>query len=624
MAKQVQDIKVRLGIEGLNGLDRIKSSFRELGKVTDLSDKDIRRARQSLIDFASSAGNTEQTTKGLLEALKGLQGQTQRGSTTYQKLSKDILGLNESLRLTDQEISKQFELLSKSARSHAKSEAAIKGHVKALQDLRTQASLGGQAYGQIGAEIDRLNTKLDEGTKKNRSYRSVLGRALPADAEKLSTALEQLRQTLSDAGNTAEQTGRAMAQLAVGGATESRQRIVAFTKEVENQRLALKRLEEEFLDLPRTPAIYSQRLTELNLELNNTVIASKRYYEILADISTLQLELQQAQSIGRGQILFERLSLPEGVASRLASTQRNLGMVIGALREEMSMLDTSTAEGSAKFAQQSRQVAQLEEQLKKLNNQYTNVTQSQAAASQAGINPFLPSGAANPLFGEDIAREAVEGVKEFRKTYSDTLDSLISAKQTFREREAQLIQQNNQEEEEASRAQIARLKAEAEAADRAFMEQLNLRSDLLGVQQRAAASAMGLGGRDLSPLYQRITGLAGASVQREQLMMGRSATQVLTDMLTAFEKGGRGVDIKNKSTEIGESIAQGIAKGASDKSILISGANNLSDRFISSLKKAFRIKSPSGESRDEIGVPIGQGIGKGDSQRSQGSARRSS
>lgn len=610
-SKQVQDIKVRLGIEGFEGLDRLKGSFRELGKVTNLSDKDISRARDSLVNFAKNAGNTEQVTKGLLEALKGLQGQATRSSSAYNKLSEDIIKLNQSLKLTDSEIQKQAELLTKSARAHSQSEASIKGHVKALQDLRTQASLGGQAYIGIGAEIDRLNIKLEEGTKKSRSYRSVLGQALSGDPEKLSGQLEKLKQTLADTGNTAEQTGRAMAQLAIGGATESRARITAFTKEIEDQRRAITRLDEAFLELPKTSAIYAQRLNELNLELNNTVIASTRYYEILADISTLQLELQRAQSVGRGQVLFERLFLPEGTASRLTSTQKNLGMVIGALREEMSMLDTSTAEGSAKFAQQSRQVAQLEEQLKKLNNQYISVGQSQAAAAQTGINPYQPSGARNPLFNEEIARQAAEGVKEFRRTYNDAIDSLISAKRNFREEEARLIEQNNQQQESAHRAEMARIEAENNAAVTAFDEQLRIRANLLDAQRKAAASAMGFGGRELSPLYEKITGLAGASVQREQLMMGRSATQVLTDMLTAFEKGGRGVDIAQKSTQIGESIAQGVTAGATDKGILASGANTLSEQFIFSLKKAFRIKSPSGESRDEIGVPIGQGIGQG-------------
>jgi tape measure domain-containing protein len=610
-SKQVQDIKVRLGIEGFEGLDRLKGSFRELGKVTNLSDKDISRARDSLVNFAKNAGNTEQAAKGLLEALKGLQGQATRSSSAYNKLSEDIIKLNQSLKLTDSEIQKQAELLTKSARAHSQSEASIKGHVKALQDLRTQASLGGQAYIGIGAEIDRLNIKLEEGTKKSRSYRSVLGQALSGDPEKLSGQLEKLKQTLADTGNTAEQTGRAMAQLAIGGATESRARIAAFTKEIEDQRRAITRLDEAFLELPKTSAIYTQRLNELNLELNNTVIASTRYYEILADISTLQLELQRAQSVGRGQVLFERLFLPEGTASKLASTQKNLGMVIGALREEMSMLDTSTAEGSAKFAQQSRQVAQLEEQLKKLNNQYISVGQSQAAAAQTGINAYQPSGARNSLFDEEIARQAAEGVKKFRRTYNDAIDSLISAKRNFREEEARLIEQNNQQQESAHRAEMARIEAENNVAVTAFDEQLRIRANLLDAQRKAAASAMGIGGRELSPLYERITGLAGASVQREQLMMGRSATQVLTDMLTAFEKGGRGVDIAQKSTQIGESIAQGVTAGATDKGILASGANTLSEQFIFSLKKAFRIKSPSGESRDEIGVPIGQGIGQG-------------
>lgn len=52
MAKQVEDIVVRLVGEGFEALDKIKGSFRELGKVTNLAEKDILSARDSLSEFA--------------------------------------------------------------------------------------------------------------------------------------------------------------------------------------------------------------------------------------------------------------------------------------------------------------------------------------------------------------------------------------------------------------------------------------------------------------------------------------------------------------------------------------------------------------------------------------------
>jgi hypothetical protein len=71
VAKQVEDIVVRLVGEGFEALDKIKGSFRELGKVTNLAEKDILSARDSLLDYARKAGNTEAVNKGLTDAFKG-------------------------------------------------------------------------------------------------------------------------------------------------------------------------------------------------------------------------------------------------------------------------------------------------------------------------------------------------------------------------------------------------------------------------------------------------------------------------------------------------------------------------------------------------------------------------
>ena len=69
---QIQDIKIRLGIDGLEGLDKLKSSFRELEKSIGPSEATIQRARKSIIDFGKEGQRTEQLIRGQIEALKGL------------------------------------------------------------------------------------------------------------------------------------------------------------------------------------------------------------------------------------------------------------------------------------------------------------------------------------------------------------------------------------------------------------------------------------------------------------------------------------------------------------------------------------------------------------------------
>jgi hypothetical protein len=93
--------------------------------------------------------------------------------------------------------------------------------------------------------------------------------------------------------------------------------------------------------------------------------------------------------------------------------------------------------------------------------------------------------------------------------------------------------------------------------------------------------------------------------------MGRSPSQVLNDIASSFNAGGRGVDLKQRSTEIGGSVAEGVAQGATDSAATATGAKSFADKLIAAYKQAFRIKSPSGESKDKVGVPIGQGIALG-------------
>ena len=95
MAKQVEDIVVRLVGEGFEALDKIKGSFRELGKVTNLAEKDILSARDSLLDYARKAGNTEAVNKGLTDAFKGLRSQVDLSSEAYRSLSGELRRLDE-------------------------------------------------------------------------------------------------------------------------------------------------------------------------------------------------------------------------------------------------------------------------------------------------------------------------------------------------------------------------------------------------------------------------------------------------------------------------------------------------------------------------------------------------
>jgi lambda family phage tail tape measure protein len=90
MARQIQDIILRLKNEGFEGLDKIRSSFRELGKVTGFTENDIQRLRKEILNFGDSSDKTTQSLRGQLDVLKALQAQATVNSRVYTQLGKDI------------------------------------------------------------------------------------------------------------------------------------------------------------------------------------------------------------------------------------------------------------------------------------------------------------------------------------------------------------------------------------------------------------------------------------------------------------------------------------------------------------------------------------------------------
>ena len=613
MAKQVSEILIKLGLEGVQGLDKLKGAFRELEKSIGPNNAAIERARQSIIDYGRDSRNTEQVIKGQIDALRGLQSQVERGSSTWAQLATDIEQFRQASRRTDGEIEALRQSVLRSAATHNQSRDSIQSHIRSLQALSEQASLTGTTLGSLRRDIANLEQQIEVAEQGSRRFRTALGQALAVNPQSVLNQWRAYRQVLQDASSSAEELALAEQRLrSLSGAPriEQRRAISAQAEIVgsaEYQRrfgIGGTALVEQ---LPDVSATLSQQLRELGEDLQYTARSTETYLQVAVRMAELQRELT-ATTQGLGVALVAQLRSGE-----LAPTARNLQEAASQLRREMAELDTTTAEGARAYAVNAREANSLERRLRDLANAYRTVDDAARSASPAreGVNPYTASGARNATYALPRLAELETALRDAEQGNINAIDSLLSAKRTMYEYEAQQLALLDGEKDRLAARDIERQRQETAQADIAFKRELQ-RLDLLAQQRKAAASAMGLGGReDLSPLYRDITNLATASVRREQSMMGRSATQVLTDMFTAFDKGGRGVDIKERSTQIGESIAQGITAGASDKQTLNTGADKLSSDFITALKRAFRIKSPSAESRDQIGVPIGQGIGKG-------------
>lgn len=158
MAKKIEELVVELGIKGLEGLDNLSSSFRNLQKAIGPSDSAITQVRKSILDMSSAGKQSIQMIQGQIDAFKGLQTQATIGSNVYKQLAGDVNRLSDTLkklkgdyeevgraaRQTDAQIANQFP---------ARKPEAFRVQLAALNRELSKLSVSARAYGDALTEI---------------------------------------------------------------------------------------------------------------------------------------------------------------------------------------------------------------------------------------------------------------------------------------------------------------------------------------------------------------------------------------------------------------------------------------------------------------------------------------
>lgn len=639
MAKQqTTDVKVRLLIEGFEGLDKIKSSFRDLGKVTNLTEKDILKARASLKEIAKEAGNTEAVTAGLISAFKGLRTQVDQSGEAYKALGDDLRELTAISRGASDSLMAQRDAVLASTASTTQNVAALTQQRDALVALRAQTRDSSQAFEQFSGDIQRVETRLENLAEVNKRFNVVLNQATAATAagarvqiqaltdginlrrqdiasiDQLSAKQRKLTENVNQRLSLENRLNRALAirrglqfqETARSGRENVRTAATAFNNPLITEGyLSPENISRRLGDLPNTTAGLNQELSELNERLVNTYRNTENYLGLQVQLAAVQREATAATQ-GYAAALLAQLN-----AGTLIPSQKNLREVIAALRSEMVQLDQTTSDGKNAYAQNAAEVRRLELELNKLANAYRNVSDVAKASPAQGINPFTASGARNPAYTAQQQADLERLITAAEAGSLEAIDTLLAAKRTTYEYEANVIQKIDAEKDELNAKDIERQRKAAKAEEEAFQRELQ-RFDIRKQQIAATKEAIGFNAsRELSALYGRIANLGASEVDRQQQFMGRNPSQVFNDIVESFNAGGRPVDLKKRSTAIGGSIAEGVAQGANEAAATNTGARTFADKLIKAYKAAFRIKSPSGESEEKIGIPIGQGIGQG-------------
>ena len=439
MAKQIEDIIVKLGLQGFEGLDKIRSSFRDLSKVTQMSDKDITSARDALFDFAKTAGNTEAVSKGLISAFQGLRTQADLCGDAYAELSRDIENLEAVSRGYTAQAAAQRVTLAAQYGAITNNTEALRRQRTALIELQQATRGGSQLFTQLGTDIQRTTARLDELDGIQRRTNATLNRGLPSSSVKIRRDLQDVRdrisiereelerlQTLTAAERRQFRQGTELrGQSGVTRAIAEQERVLAtfrqqagaldLSENVRQRREAVRDanalfmspeftgtgsrtpdgLTRSFGELPNTIAGISQGLSELRTRLDNVTIGTTAFVDAAVRAAAAQRELKEATQ-GVAAAFVQQLR-----AGEIAPSLTNLREVISSVRTEQGMLDTSSTSGARAFQLLERQARSLERQLSALQT-----TQASLAATPAsGFAAFSQS--ITPQAGDTAIQGAV-------------------------------------------------------------------------------------------------------------------------------------------------------------------------------------------------------------------------
>jgi lambda family phage tail tape measure protein len=298
MAKQIEDIILRLKQEGFENLDKIKGSFRELNKVTGFTEKDVDKVRGRLNDFAKEAGNTEAANKGLIEAFKGLRSQVDVNGKSYGDLTAEITRMESVLRGSTAAIDKQRAVLLEHARAGTQNAKSLQQQIDGLERLRQQTRPGSAAFLQLSKDIDQARVNLGRFKSEASAAAATLTQIPAASLEKIAAQIGRLQGQMQKLNISSDEFLRYQQRIALIGTvrarTEGRQQVRALNAMFESEQYTqFAEGRAANLELPDTLAGIRLRVSEINAELEN-ITGYERRRALTIELKDLNRQLKNA------------------------------------------------------------------------------------------------------------------------------------------------------------------------------------------------------------------------------------------------------------------------------------------------------------------------------------------
>lgn len=476
MAKQTSDIFIRLGIENLEGIDKLKSAFRELDKTLGVSNTTITTARQRINEYIAGTTRSEQAINGQLAALRGLRSQVDINGRSYQELTSEINQLQGELHGSTDAVDRQREALLRNAGAGKQNAEALQRQITNLERLRQQTRPGSSAFLQLGQDIERATASLGRFRSEVSQAASTVAQMPGSTFEKIGNQVAILQRRMQTLNFTSAEFLRYqerinlvnLVQSTIVGRQQVRANAALYASTQYRQFVGAR---AERIPLPSTPAGYQQRIGEIQAELENITNLERR--------RELTVEL-------------------DGLNRRLAGT----------------ITTVVTAEQRAVDAVRARVNAQRE------------------LLSQSGFGAFSASISGRSFKAEEQAQTvaAVNAASAaMEEAYVARNEAARAGIRRNTELEVQQIRLLDEEDEKNHQATMQRMADEAAAGTKWFNAQLVL-SDKVARRSSVLKNTLGFGGRDLSSFYQGVVDIGVARQRATQQLMGRTPEQAIGDI----------------------------------------------------------------------------------------------
>lgn len=326
--RQVTDILVRLGIEGLTGLDKVSSAFKDLQKTLDgPTTSAIERVRRSINEYGNASARTEQLIKGQLEALRGLRTQADITSETYRRLGADINKLEAEVRGTTAAIDQQRQAVLASTSASDRNADALRRQIQAFAALQQQTRPGSSAFVQLGRDIETARTRLTGLTSEAQQFTRTLSAGFGATPERLAGQISILRRGMAALRFDSEEYLQTLERIQLLSITQAgrtgRANVIAGFRAYESPVFTGGYADPSRLpDLPNTTAALEQQLSELTAQLNNVERGSADYTRVSIQMAAVQRELR-TELLGTAEA-FNRLNIAQEGAERRATKLQNI------------------------------------------------------------------------------------------------------------------------------------------------------------------------------------------------------------------------------------------------------------------------------------------------------------